>query len=133
MIRLGGLIDNSTTLPAVPDGPIHMDLPIQTSFILNDPTCLQLFILATQAVGGLILCVGVVVDTGPPTPASSVSAMGHMSLAMALAVSKDGDPLPPDITGNRGLRGGTSFASVAIVSICGAMLCHEFKISTMDP
>ena len=57
-----------------------------------------------------------------------------MSLAPALAEFADGGPLPPpDVTGDEVFKGCASFASAAITSMCGAMLCHEFEISAMDP
>ena len=112
-----------------------MDLPMRTSFVLNDPACLRLFDrVTTRAAEGPVLGVGVVADAGPPTPASSVSAIGGMSLVPALAAFADGDPLPPpEVTGDEGFTGCASFASAAMSPICSAMLCHEFEISAMDP
>jgi hypothetical protein len=130
---LGVLIDNGATLPAVLVGPIGMDLPILISFVLNDPACLRLFDLATRAAEGAILAIRVVANPGPPAP-SSVSAIGSMSLVPALVAVADGSPLPAtEVTGDKVFGGCASFTSVAMASICGAMLCHEFEISAMDP
>lgn len=75
-----------------------------------------------------------VTDAGLPTPSSSVSVIGGMSLVTALAAFADGGPPPPpEVTGDEVFSGCASFASAAMASICGAILCHEFEISAMEP